>query len=237
LRTRASEFRAKWRFALLVCELHGNILNNTRPHAREPKLITITDKDSSMKMKLLFAACGMAAALICGAGTVSAQDNNGGGGGGGGFGGRGGGGGNFDPAQMQQRMMDRTRDQLGFTNDTDWNAVQPLVQKVFDAQRDVRANQMAGMRMAFRRPGQQNGDDNQRRQRFGGFFGQPSPEFTALQDAVNNNAPDSQIKDLLTRYTASQKSREDKLKTAQTNLRGVLSVKQEASATLMGLLN
>lgn len=185
-----------------------------------------------MKMKQLFAVCGMAAALICGATAVSAQDNNGGGG----FGGRGGGGGNFDPAQMQQRMMDRVRDQLGFTNDTDWNAVQPLVQKVFDAQRDVRANQMAGMRMAFRRNNQQNDDNNQRRQRYGGFFGQPSPEFTALQDAVNNNAPDSQIKDLLVRYTASQKSREDKLKTAQTNLRGVLSVKQEATATLMGLL-
>lgn len=184
-----------------------------------------------MKMKLILAVCGMAAALICGAGSVSAQDNNGGGGGGG-FGGRGGG---MDPAEMQQRMMDRIRDQLNFTNDTDWSAVQPLVQKVMDAQRDVRANQMAGMRMAFRRNGQN--DDNQRRQRFGGFFGQPSPEFTALQDALNNNAPDSQIKDLLARYNASQKAREDKLKTAQENLRAVLSVKQEATATLMNLLN
>ena len=27
--------------------------------------------------------------------------------------------------------------QLGFTNDTDWSAVQPLVQKVMDARRDV----------------------------------------------------------------------------------------------------
>jgi len=187
-----------------------------------------------MKMKLLFAICGMAAALICGAGTVSAQDN-GGGGGGGGFGGRGGGG--MDPAEFQQRMMDRIRDQLQFTNDADWSAVQPLVQKVSDAQRDVRANQMAGMRMAFRRPGQNNDENNQRRQRFGGFFGQPSPEFTALQDALNNNAPDAQIKDLLARYNAAQKTRQDKLKTAQDNLRAVLSVKQEATATLMGLLN
>jgi hypothetical protein len=190
-----------------------------------------------MKMKLLFAVCGMAAALICGASSVSAQDQNPGGGGPGGGGGFGGGrGGGFDPAQMQQRMMDRIRDNLNFTNDTDWNAVQPLVQKVFDAQRDVRANQMAGMRMAFRRNNNNNQDDNQRRQRFGGFFGQPSPEFTSLQDAVNNNAPDSQIKDLLSRYTASQKAREDKLKSAQDNLRAVLTVKQEAAATLMGLL-
>jgi hypothetical protein len=188
-------------------------------------------------VKQLFAICGMAAALICGAGVASAQDN-GGGGGGGGFG-RGGGGG-MDPAEFQQRMMDRIRTQLEFTNDTDWSAVQPLVQKVFDAQRDVRANQMAGMRMGFRNRGGQNGggqNDDQRRQRFGGFFGQPSPEFTALQDAVNNNAPDGQVKDLLARYNASQKAKQDKLKAAQDNLRAVLSVRQEASATLIGLLN
>jgi len=74
------------------------------------------------------------------AGSVSAQNDNGGGGGGGG------GRGNFDPAQMQQRFMERVHDNLGFTNDTEWNAVQPLVQKVFDAQRDARS----GMGRMFR---------------------------------------------------------------------------------------
>jgi hypothetical protein len=192
-----------------------------------------------MKMKHLFAICGMAASLICGAGSIYAQNNGGPGNGPGGGGGFGGGGrGNFDPAQFQQRMMDRVRDQLEFTNDADWSAVQPLVQKVMDAQRDARSGQMNGMRMMFRRPGQQGQqDDNNRRQRFNAFMGQPSPEFTALQDAVDNNAPPAQIKDLLARYTASQKAKQDKLKDAQDNLRGVLSVKQEAEATLMGLLD
>jgi len=177
-------------------------------------------------MKKLFAICGMVAALFCGVSTVSAQ-NNGGGGGGGGRG-------NFDPTQFQQRMMDGVRDQLGFTNDTDWDAVQPLVQKVMDARRDVGVGN--GMRMMFRRNRDQNGGDNNR-QRFGGFFGQPSPEFTALQTAIDNNAPDAQIKDLLDRYRASQKAKEDKLKQAQENLRAVLTVKQEATATLLGLLD
>ena len=92
-----------------------------------------------MKMKQLFAICGIAAALlICGASTVSAQDNNGwrwrwrwrrrwrrrfrG---------------NIDPPQMQQGMMDLFAIISSFTNDTDWSAVQPLVQKVLDAQRDI----------------------------------------------------------------------------------------------------
>ena len=192
-----------------------------------------------MKMKQLFAICGMVAALFCGVNSVSAQDNNGGGGGGngGGGGGFGGRGGNFDPAQFQQRMMDGVRDQLGFTNDTDWDAVQPLVQKVMDARRDVGVGN--GMRMMFNRNrnrGQNGGGDNNNRFRNNPFFGQPSPESQALQNAIDNNAPDGQIKDLLTRYEASQKVKQDKLKAAQDNLRAVLTVKQEATATLLGLL-
>ncbi|HTQ51672.1 MAG TPA: hypothetical protein VMJ12_13240, partial [Candidatus Acidoferrales bacterium] len=88
-------------------------------------------------MKQLFATCGIAAALLLGAGTVFAQNNGGGGFGGGGGGGGGGGFRGMDPAQFQQRMMDRVRQNLNFTNDADWNAVQPLVQKVMDARRDV----------------------------------------------------------------------------------------------------
>ena len=88
-----------------------------------------------MKMKQFAVLCGLAVALLYSVNTLWAQDDNGGGrppggGGGGGFGGGGGGGGrgNFDPAQFQQRIMDNVKDQLGFTNDTDWDAVQPLVQ-------------------------------------------------------------------------------------------------------------
>ncbi|HSY43814.1 MAG TPA: hypothetical protein VK811_07870 [Candidatus Acidoferrum sp.] len=184
-------------------------------------------------MKQLFAVCGVVAALFCGVSSVSAQNNGGNGGGGGGW--NGGRGGNFDPAQFQQRMMDGIRDQLGFTNDTDWDAVQPLVQKVTDARLDLGIGN--GMRMMFNRNRNrdQNGGDNNR-PRFGNFGRPPSPEAQALQNAIDNNAPDGQIKDLLTRYQASQKAKQDKLKAAQDNLRAVLTVKQEATATLLGLL-
>ncbi|HEY1787457.1 MAG TPA: hypothetical protein VGJ73_04845 [Verrucomicrobiae bacterium] len=200
-------------------------------------------------MKQLFAMCGIAAALICGAGTVSAQDNNGGGGGGGGFGGGGGGRrGNFNPEQMRQDYVTFVRDYLGFTNDTEWGAVQPLVQKVLDSERDQGSTMGNGFRMFMeKRMADRNGGDpngggqngGQRRFRGGGMFGgQPSPEYTALQDAINNNAPAGQIKDLLSRYTASQKAKQDKLKAAQDNLRAVLEPgTQEARATLLGLLD
>src|ERR1700677_432555 len=84
-------------------------------------------QERSMKLNRIITLCAMAATLTLGAGSLLAQDN--GNGGGGGNGGDNGGGfrrGNFDPAQMQQRIMDNVRNQLNFTNDTDWSAGQPL---------------------------------------------------------------------------------------------------------------
>ncbi|HEX3625466.1 MAG TPA: hypothetical protein VH280_08575 [Verrucomicrobiae bacterium] len=188
-------------------------------------------------MKHIFAVCGMALALICGAGAASAQDNNGGGGGGFRRGG-----GNFNPEEMRAHYMDFIRNYIGFTNDADWSAVQPLVQKVLDAQRDMGSAMGNGFRMFIEQQrGDRGGDQNgsNRRSRGGGMFGaQPGPEYTALQDAINNNAPAAQVKELLTRYNAAQKAKQDKLKSAQDGLRAVLEPgTQEAKATLLGLIN
>lgn len=164
----------------------------------------------------------VAATLALGTGSLLAQNN---GGGPGGPGGRR----NWDPAQMQQRIMDNVRDQLNFTNDADWSAVQPLVQKVLDDRREVGG--FGGMARLFR--GNRSGDNNRR----GGLFGQTSPEEESLQKAIDEDAPAGQIKDLLAKYQASQKAKQDKLLQAQTDLRAVLTTKQEAQATLLGLLN
>jgi hypothetical protein len=182
-----------------------------------------------MKVNQLLAIGGMAAALFLSAGTVFAQNDNQGGGGG-----RGGGFRNMDPAQMQQRMMERIRDDLSFTNDTEWNAVQPLVQKVMDARRDVGFG--GGMGRMFGRNRGNNNTGDQANNRRGGFFGQPSPEAEALQKAIDDNAPTAQIKAALAKYQESQKAKRAKLVQAQENLRKVLTPKREAQATLLGLL-
>lgn len=143
---------------------------------------------------------------------------------------RGFGGGNFDPAQFQQRIMDGIRDQLGFTNDTDWAAIQPLIQKVIDARMALMTRGAFGGFGGGRRGGGGGGG-------FGGFGAQtPSVEQQALQSAIDNDAPAAQIKSALDRYEATQKTKQATLTTAQETLRGVLSAKQEAQATLMGLL-
>lgn len=180
-----------------------------------------------MKLNRILTMCALAAMFTASATSLLAQDN------GGDQGGQrrqrqgGQGGGNWDPAQMQQRMLDRVQEQLGFTNDTEWDAVKPLVQKVMDARRDT----LGGMRGMFgggrNRGGGQGGP--------GGMF-PVSPEQEALQKALDDNAPAAQIKDLLTKYKTAQKAKQAKLEAAQADLKKVLTTKQEAEATLLGLV-
>jgi hypothetical protein len=188
-----------------------------------------------MKISKILTVASLAAVLALSAGGLMAQDNNNNDNNNNRQGRRGGqggpGGGNFDPAQMQQRMMDRVREELGFTSDADWNAVQPLVQKVMDARREVGVGGMGMFGRGRGGPGGPGGGGNR-----GGMFGQTSPEQQALQNAIDANAPAAQIKELLAKYKAVRKEKQAKLAAAQADLRKVLSVKQEAQATLMGLV-
>jgi hypothetical protein len=202
-----------------------------------------------MKLNRIITLCAMAAAMTLSTGNLFAQDNGGGNGGGiqqgggnGGQGGQGGqrrnrqqGGGNFDPAQMQQRLMDNVKDQLEFTNDDDWAAVQPLVQKVLDAYRD--AGQRNPIRALFNNRNRGGGQGGGQPGRGGGMFGTPSPEQEALQNALEENAPAGQVKDLLAKYKTATKAKQAKLEAAQADLKAVLTTKQEAQAYLLGLVN
>lgn len=183
-----------------------------------------------MKLKESLLAAGLAVAMCMATNTVMAQA--GGGGGGGGFGGRRG---NFNPAQFQQRMMDNIRQAMGVTKDDEWNVIEPKVQKVLDARREVGGGRGFG-RMMFRgRRGGNNNNNNGGRRR-GGFFGAPSPELQSLQNAIDNNAPTAQIKAALEKYRAARKVKEAALEKAQQDLKSVLTVKQEAVAVTMDLI-
>jgi hypothetical protein len=132
---------------------------------------------------------------------------------------------------MQQRMMERIREELDFTDETEWKAIQPLVQKVFDN----RVSGVAGMGRLMG-PGRRGGNDQGGGGRRGGLGGS-TPEADALQKTIDDNAPAAQIKDALAKHKAAQKAKQEKLEAAQNDLRKVLTVKQEAAATLLGLLN
>lgn len=188
-----------------------------------------------MKPQTISQLLGVAAAFwLCG-GSLPAQDNNGGGFGGGGPGG------NWDPAKFEERMLERVRQNLAITNDEEWTAVQPLVQKVMQARRETGGMGMGmGMGPGGPPPGggpggppndAQSGSDRPRR------FGPPaSAEQQALQKALTDNASLPQVKDALAKYRAARKEKQSKLEAAQADLKSVLTSRQEAQAVLMGLL-
>jgi Spy/CpxP family protein refolding chaperone len=175
-----------------------------------------------MNLKKTLVMAGMAALLSAGADTAMAQPGGGGGGGG------------FDPAQFMQRRMDRVHEQMGVTNDTEWNVIEGRLQKVFEAQAAMFGFRGRGG------GGRQNGGGGDNAGGGGGrrgFGGPPSPELESLQNAVENNAPTAQIKAAMEKLRAARKAKEAELVKAQDDLKAILTVKQEAVAVSNGLIN
>ncbi len=138
-----------------------------------------------------------------------------------------GGRGNFDPEQMRVRMMERYREAFEVKDDAEWKLIEGRITKVSDARRD-----MGGFGRGFGGPGGRGGGPGGR----GGFGGEPNPDAEALQKALEAKASADEIKAKLAKYRESQKAKQATLEKAQAELRQVLSVKQEAQAVLMGLL-
>ena len=109
------------------------------------------------------------------------------------------------------------------------------MQKVNDARREVGGGGLGRMFGRNRGGGQGGGQGGPGGGR-GGMFGTPSPEEEALQKALDDNAPSGQIKDALAKYKTAHKAKQAKLEAAQAELKKVLSMKQEAQATLLGLV-
>ncbi|MGH7972650.1 MAG: hypothetical protein ACREIC_28385 [Limisphaerales bacterium] len=145
---------------------------------------------------------------------------------------------NFDPAQFQQRMMDRYKERLEITDDSEWKAIEPLIQKVFDARMAVGVGRGGFGRGGTGRGGRRGGDagaaDNTTQQARNP--GRSNPAAEALQRAIESKAPAAEIKAALTRYIEDRKSKQAELEKAQAALRAVLTSRQEAIATISGLL-
>lgn len=142
--------------------------------------------------------------------------------------------GNFDPEQMRARMMERYREVLEVKSDDEWKILEQRITKVSEARREVgfggRGFGGFGMRGG---PGGQGGPGGDRAQ-----AGQSTNvELDDLQKALEAKASAEEIKTKLAKFRDARKAKEAKLQAAQDELRKVLSVRQEAQAVTMGLLN
>lgn len=147
--------------------------------------------------------------------------------------------GGFNPEEMRARMAERVRELLDVKNDDEWKLINARLEKVQEAQREVRS--LSGnMALLFSRGGEQGGGEQGGRTRTGGpggfGGGTPNPEAEALSKAVTTKAPSDEMKQRLARVREARKAAEGKYERAADDLRQVLTVRQEAVLVAVGLL-
>lgn len=144
--------------------------------------------------------------------------------------------GNFNPQDMQARMLTALRERFEVTDDEEWKLVSDRLNKVLELRRNSAGSTFGGG-MLFGRGGPQGGGggDTGRGNRTSSRGGS-NTEMTALSMAIRDKLPDAEIKSRLDRVREMRKENEMKLAKAQEELRAVLSVRQEAVAVMAGLL-
>ena len=153
-------------------------------------------------------------------------------------------GGQFDPAQMQQRMMERMKEQLGAYDD-EWKIMGPRLTKVMELNRQT-SGMGRGMMMfggfggRGGRPGDTSRGPGGGREPRGQTNRQLTPVETAMQalrtTLQDESASPEQIKNQLTALRAAREKALQNLAVAQQELRQILTMRQEAMLVLMGML-
>ncbi|MGD1084817.1 MAG: hypothetical protein ABSA47_08735 [Verrucomicrobiota bacterium] len=188
------------------------------------------------KLNRLLAAGGVSLVLVFFGAKAMGQGGGpgaGGYGGGGGMGG-GGGGGGFDPTQFLQMAVDNMRDSLSVTNDDEWKVISAKLLKVMQLQMEERLSGMSAMGRNFGGGGAGGAGGMQRR--LGAFGGTPDPSEDALQKLLDANAPTAQLKAAMVKVRAARKAKQDERIKAQSELRDLLTTRQEAILLADGML-
>lgn len=126
--------------------------------------------------------------------------------------------GNFNPADIQARILANLREQLAVKDDAEWSLISERITTVMNLRRNLAVGGFGGFGNR-NRPG-----------------AAANPEVDALRAAITDNLPDAEIKARLARVREVRKQNETKLAQAQEDLRAVLTIRQEAVAVSAGLL-
>jgi len=136
-------------------------------------------------------------------------------------------------ADFRQRAADRMKESLGVT-DEEWKVLQPRIEKVQQLQRQSRGGRgMVGARAGRRgRPG---ADAPQPAETEKSEVQKKTEALTSLLDDKASGAP--AIKAALEALRKAKEQAQQELVAAQKELRGVVTVRQEARLVLTGILN
>ncbi len=135
--------------------------------------------------------------------------------------------------QMMAARDNNIKTALGVTDD-EWAVIQPLLDKVEQAQLAFVGTANFGFGFGGRRGGPGGGGPG----RGGNPFFQSSPEVQALSDAVQSgSASNDDLKAKMTAVRDARKKATDNLAAARADLLKVLSLRQEAVLLSMGILD
>jgi hypothetical protein len=127
-----------------------------------------------------------------------------------------------NPAELEQRNLDKLRDRLGVTDDAEWAIILERIRRVDDLRRTPWSAAPAPRAAAL--PPEKTKRTTQ------------APEQAALRSALADNLPDAEIRLRLARAHELHEQHQARLAQAQASLRAVLTVRQEAVAVTYGLL-
>jgi hypothetical protein len=130
-----------------------------------------------------------------------------------------------NPADAQARVLDRLREKLDVTDDTEWALIVERMTTIDEIRRTLWTSSSSSR-------GPLPGTEKNKRK--SGSSG--NPERDALRSAVSDNLPDAEIKSRLARAHEIHRRNEARLAQAQANLRAILSIRQEAVAVMAGIL-
>ncbi len=139
----------------------------------------------------------------------------------------------MDPQQIQQMAKEFLRNKLVVTNDAEWGVIEVRLTKVvqFKIQTQIGG---AGLMGGGRFGGNGGGIDQIVRAVLGI---EPMPEAEALQKAIDNHASKADLKNALAKYVEARKTKRAEFEKAQADLRQVITLHQEGTLVLMGLLD
>jgi peptidoglycan hydrolase CwlO-like protein len=155
------------------------------------------------------------------------NSNNGGGGRGGRFGR-----GNFDPAQYRQQMMDDLKKELDVKDD-EWQVLQPKLEKVMDSSRELRSNMFR-----FGRSGRGGSDRGGQPQSSSQQDSAVAKAQADLESALNDKSIGAdEISKRLAAYRSAKDQAKQNLAKAQSELKELVSQRQEAVLVMRGMLD
>jgi hypothetical protein len=156
-----------------------------------------------------------------------------------------------DPAQRAETQVEALRDSLAVTNDQEWDVISPMLLKVVQLKSEIStaelSRMMNSMMSSFMGGGAGGmggaagmGGGMAALSGMGGIAGmlgvQPDPTADALRQTLNSDGTAAQVKAALAKFRAAKAQKLAELTKAQDALKGVLSVRQEATLALAGYL-